>query len=351
MAPKITTPSVEGVLTAGELRTTGETIAELQLPSGQIPWFPGGHCDPWNHVETAMALDTVGLHTEALAAYQWLADVQLPDGSWHQYYRGDEVEEAKFDANTIVYIAVGVWHHWLLSNDRDFLAHYWPVVERAIDWVLALQRPAGDIVWARHADGTPFSFSLLTGSSSMSHSLRAAIAIADELGHERPRWSEGASRLDHCIRTNPGAFAPKERWAMDWYYPVMTGVVLGDEGRRRLNDGETKFVMPGKGVRCVADQDWVTSAETCEAVLAYLVVDDRTMAESMFEWAQVNRADDGAYYTDMAYPDEVHFPAGERSAYTGAAIILAADALSETTPASQLLWHPAALPDVSLARR
>ena len=29
-----------------------------------IPWFPGGHCDPWNHVECAMALDVVGLHDE-----------------------------------------------------------------------------------------------------------------------------------------------------------------------------------------------------------------------------------------------------------------------------------------------
>ena len=28
-----------------------------------IPWFPGGHCDPWNHVETTMALDVAGFHS------------------------------------------------------------------------------------------------------------------------------------------------------------------------------------------------------------------------------------------------------------------------------------------------
>ena len=348
MQPDLTLPAVDGILTAAEVRTTGETIAELQLPSGQIPWFPGGHCDPWNHVETAMALDTVGLHNEAVAAYRWLADVQRADGSWYQYYVGDDVEQDKFDANTIAYVAVGVWHHWLLTRDRDFLQQFWPVVSSAMEWVLALQRPAGDIVWARHSDGTPFSFSLLTGSSSISHSIRAAVAIADELGHDRSGWRTAAARLADCIRNNEPAFAPKKRWAMDWYYPVMTGAVLGQVGIDRLQAGEPKFIIPGAGVRCVADQDWVTSAETCEAALAYLAVDDRVMARSLFEWAQVNRDTDGAYFTGMAYPQEVHFPGGERSAYTAAAIVLAADALSGATPASTLLWHHDSLPAAEL---
>lgn len=339
-------PAVQGILTAAEVRATGETIAELQLSTGQVPWFPGGHCDPWNHVETAMALDTVGLHDEAVAAYGWLRDVQLPDGSWYQYYIGNDVEQDKFDANTIAYIAVGIWHHWLLHNDRDFLVEYWPVVDSAIEWVLALQRPAGDIVWARHSDGTPFSFSLLTGSSSISHSLRAAIAIANELDEPRPQWREAGARLTSCIRDNEAAFAPKKRWAMDWYYPVMTGVVMGQAGIERLRSGYDEFVMPGAGVRCVSNQDWVTSAETCEAVLAYLTVGDTSTARDLFQWAQCNRDGDGAYFTGMAFPQEVHFPGGERSAYTAAAIVLAADALCEATPASRVLWHHDALPSV-----
>ena len=46
---------------------TAESIASLQLDTGMIPWFPGGHCDPWNHVETAMALDVAGLHARGRA--------------------------------------------------------------------------------------------------------------------------------------------------------------------------------------------------------------------------------------------------------------------------------------------
>ena len=177
----------------------GGAIADLQLPTGQVPWFPGGHCDPWNHVETAMALDVVGLHTEAAAAYGWLRDMQLPDGSWYQYYLGNDVEQEKFDANTIAYIAVGVWHHWLLTGDRAFLTEYWPVVDTASQLGAGTATGlTGDIVWARHADGTAFSFSLLTGSSSISHSLKAAIAIADELGHDPTNLAPG-NRCALCM--------------------------------------------------------------------------------------------------------------------------------------------------------
>ena len=64
-------------------------------------------------------------------------------------------------------------------------------------------------------------FALLTGSSSICHSLRCAIALAELLGHERPDWELSAARLAHVIANVPDAFAPKHRWAMDWYYPVL----------------------------------------------------------------------------------------------------------------------------------
>ena len=134
---------------------------------------------------------------------------------------------------------------------------------------------------------------------------------------------------------------------MDRYYPVMTGVLGGEAGRARLRSGEDKFIIGKAGVRCVANQDWVTSAETCEAALAYLAVDDRDRARELFEWAQCNRDSDGAYFTGMVFPQQVNFPGGERSAYTAAAIVLAADALSAATPASRLLWAHDALPTVA----
>ena len=52
----MTLADVPGSATAAELQQTVDAIADWQLPSGMIPWFPGGHADPWNHVEAAMAL-------------------------------------------------------------------------------------------------------------------------------------------------------------------------------------------------------------------------------------------------------------------------------------------------------
>jgi hypothetical protein len=346
-------PEVEGIVTAAQVQRTVDGIAEWQLPSGMIPWFPGGHADPWNHVEAAMALALGDRRPEAERAYQWLIDLQRPDGSWHQYYVADGVEKDKLDANVIAYVAAGVWQHWLLFRDRGFVETMWPVVDKAIEFVLDLQTPRGEILWARHADGTPWSFALLTGSSSMCHSLRCAIALAELGGHERPDWELSAARLAHVVRQHcngamPDAFAPKHRWAMDWYYPVLAGVLRDAEGRARLAAREPTFIVEGLGVRCVSDRPWVTAAETCECAMAYLSLGDASTARVLFAWAQELREDDGTYWTGVVYPDMVHFPGGERSTYTAASIVLAADALAGASAASDLFVRHDVLPELAL---
>ena len=137
-------PDVEGILSAQEVRATVDAIADWQLPNGMVPWFPGGHADPWNHVEAAMALAVGGRRSDAERAYDWLVSMQRPDGSWHQYYLADSIEQDKLDANTIAYVAAGVWHHWLCTRDRGFVDHLWPTVERALDWVLGILKARGD---------------------------------------------------------------------------------------------------------------------------------------------------------------------------------------------------------------
>ena len=339
-------PAVRGVLTEAQVAATVDTIAGIQLPTGMVPWFPGGHCDPWNHVEAAMALSLGGRMREAERAFEWLVAMQRPDGAWHQYYLADSVEEAKLDANCCAYVAAGVWHHWLLTGDRGFVEEMWSVVEPAIEFVLGLQTPRGEIRWARHADGTPWSFALLTGCSSIVHSLRCAVAVAELLGHERPDWELSAASLATVVAEVPEAFAPKDRWAMDWYYPVLAGVVTGEDGRERLQEGWPTFVMEGKGTRCVSDRPWITTAETCESVLAHLGVGEVDTANDLFRWIANLRDDDGAYWTGIVYPELKHFPGGERSTYSAAAVVLAADALSRTSPASSLFVDNDALPAI-----
>ncbi len=340
-------PEVPGILTAAEVRLTADHIAEWQLPDGMIPWYPGGHADPWNHVEAAIALAIGERRAEAEAAYQWLADLQRDDGGWHQYYINGEVEQDKLDANVIAYVAAGTWHHFLLYRDQGFLETMWPVVGKAIDFVLDLQQPRGEILWARHPDGTPWSFALLTGSSSIAHSLRCAIAIAQELGEERPDWELSLGQLAHAIRHEPDtAFSPKHRWAMDWYYPVLSGVVSGEAGRERLNDRLATFLLPDEGIRCVSDRPWVTAAETCECALAFLGVGDRETALMLFTAAQRLREPDGRYITGKVHPQGDMFPADERSTYSAAAVVLTAEALDGSSPAARLFADHTFLPPI-----
>jgi hypothetical protein len=330
-------PHLPGVLRADEIEATGAYIASLQLPSGMVPWSPGGHCDPWNHVETAMGLDVVGRHAEAELAYRWLMDTQHADGWWFNYYASDgSVEDDKLDTNVCAYVAAGAWHHWLCTRHGDFLAELWPTVERALEWVLAQQRPDGAVLWARHVDRQPWEYALLTGSSSIWHALHCGIRLARVVGCPRPGWEVAATRLGEALRNHPEAFEPKERWAMDWYYPVLAGAVTGDAAVARLAGGWDRFIMDGLGVRCVSDEPWVTAAETAECALAHVAVGDQTTAVELLRWTRGHRLDDGSYWTGLVHPERETFPEMERSAYTSAAVILAADALTGASPASRL---------------
>jgi hypothetical protein len=208
----------------------------------------------------------------------------------------------------------------------------WPVVERAMGFVLGLQRPGGEVVWARYADGRPWSFALLTASSSTCQSIRSALAVAAALGHERPAWAAAALRLADAVANRPTAFLPKDRWAMDWYYPVLAGIVGGDDGRARLAAGRDRFVLDGLGVRCVADKDWVTAAETCECALAHLAVGETDRARRLLDAAAHLRAPGGRWYTGMVHPQRAHFPGGEVTTYSAAAAVLATAALAGHGP-------------------
>ena len=340
---------VPGILSAEELARSGAHIAALQGANGQIPWFDEGHCDPWNHVEAAMALTVVGRVDEARAAYRWLADTQLGDGSWFNYYLGQRVKDTRLDTNVIAYVATGAYHYLLATNDVDFVATLWPHVQRAIEFVLRWQLRDGTVRWSLDALGRREPYALLTGSSSIFHSLRCATALAERLDVAQPAWELAAGRLGHAVAHHPGAFAPKNEFAMDWYYPIFSGAVEGEAGQRRIDDGWDRHVMDGYGVRCVSTNDWVTAAETAECVLALDALGLTSRALDLFAHTGRHRRDDGAYWTGVVYPERVTFPGDETTSYTAAAIILAADALTSSSGAAGLFRHGTLAPALDLA--
>lgn len=330
-------PEFTRVLTEDQITATASTILTQQSEEGMILWFPDGHADTWNHTEAAMALSAAGFVDGAERAYEWLAKTQRSDGSWHHYYLLDRVEDAKVDTNCCAYVATGVWHHYLTTENLTFLKDMWPVVKCSLDFVVDHQSAAGHIPWAVHANGTPWSYSLITGSSSIYHSLRCGIAIAHRLDEDRPEWEFAAVRLADLLQYHESEFEPKRRWAMDWYYPVLAGAIIDESAAQRLAERSGDFILEDHGVRCVSDQPWVTAAETCECAMAYLAVGDEHSARNLFESVQPLRDNDGAYFTGMVFPEHITFPDNERSTYSSAAVVLAADALDRRSPGSRLI--------------
>lgn len=324
-------PAVPGVVSPQQCRQTAAAIAATQEPSGAIPWSPTGHTDPWDHVECAMALTVAGFIEPARSAFEWSRRQQRSDGSWPLQMRAGVVEDANSDTNFCAYIAAGVWHHTLVTGDGVFAVTMWPMVFAAIEFVLALQRPSGEICWARSRSG-PVEEALLTGCASIYHSLRCAVALANYLDEPQPEWEIALGRLRHAIVAHPMAFTEKPRHSMDWYYPILGSALRGPAADTRLAERWDHFVVDGLGVRCVDDRPWVTGAETCELALTLDAMGLRARALEQFAAMQHLREGDGSYWTGLVFADGKRWPV-ERTTWTGAAVILAADALSETTPA------------------
>ncbi len=127
---------------------------------------------------------------------------------------------------------------------------------------------------------------------------------------------------------------------MDWYYPVLGGSLTGDAAKLRLAEHWDRFVLDDHGVRCVDDEPWVTASETAECALAHATIGDVATAEFLLATTSRHRTDNGAYLTGLVYPDRIVFPADEVSSYTGAAVILAADALQRISPAHAVFAPP-----------
>jgi hypothetical protein len=324
------------------LAQTADSIAAVQLPSGQIPWFPGGQTDPWDHIESAMALDVAGRHHEARAAYEWLRRTQNPDGSWYRFYRGAEITDAVRESNFAAYLGVGLLHHIGSTGDRAFLDRMWPTLVAALTFVLDLQTPGGEILWARSPDGSAANEALLTGCSSMYHSLRCALALAAMRDEPQPEWELTAATLGHAITTHPERFSPRERYSMDWYYPILGGAVRGDAARERIHEGWDRFVVPDLGLRCVNDRPWVTGAETCELVLTLCAIGEREQAAALFADMQHLRRPDGSYWTGYVYPDQAWWPE-EQTTWTAGAVLLASAFLTGE-PVTTAVFGGAELP-------
>ncbi|WP_265442417.1 prenyltransferase [Flexivirga meconopsidis] len=348
----VTRLQLDGVLTAEQASASADFILRHQRTNGAIPWYDGSHLDPWDHVESAMGLTVSGHWSAAWRALEWSARSQRRDGSWPMVLRGDEVEDAAADTNQCAYLAVGLWHFYLVTGRTDALARLWPAVESAINFVIRAQLPGGELGWAVDPDGNIGDFALLTGSSSALQSIECACFIASTLGHDRPRWRWAGNRLAEALRERPESFADRSRFSMDWYYPVLAGALRGDAATERIAAGWDDYVRDGHGVRCVNDQPWITSAESAEFVATLDAMGETDRATQVLADLQSLRDEEtGGYWTGRNLPDMVLWPR-EQTTWSAAAVLLGVDAVTQTTGGASLwrdaCWSGGELSDASV---
>ena len=324
-------PAVPGVLTEAEIRATGEIIAAAQEESGAIGW-PDGQVDAWNHVECAMALSVCGLAGPARRAYEWLRATQRADGSWpRRTAPGGAVNEAAGESNHAAYVAVGVWHEYLVTGDTEFVARMWPTVRLAIEYALGLQTPRGEIIWQRDRERRPGRLcaadrvrqhvpepALRRGPGRLRRRATAGLGTGRGPARARGRVPPGGVRRQVQVLDGLVLPGPRRRGARAGRRGVAGRGLAGLRGA-----GPRRPLRPRRALGHRAPRPaslcwpWTRSGISRRAL-------------EMFAGVQFLRDPDGAYWTGWQFANEKHFP-NERSSYTSAAIILAADALSAAT--------------------
>ena len=182
--------------------------------------------------------------------------------------------------------------------------------------------------------GTEIDDSLLAGNACLVMSIACAEEIADAVGAPRPDWRRARARLARAVKRLPERFdrqgVDRSTFAMDWYYPVLAGVVDAAPAHARIDAKRSQFERDTLGCHCVIGEPWVTVAESCELAMALHRIGLRDEAKRLLALQHQHRDLDGAYWMGFQYAEEIPWPQ-EKPSWTQAAVILAADLLQQPT--------------------
>lgn len=322
------------------LRETVDFIKNIQSADGAIAWYKGRHIDPWNHVEAAMGLSIGGELEAAEHAYEWLFSKQLDNGTWWESYSNSGKDTLCVQSHFVAYVATGMWHHYLISQNENFLDRLWPMAEKALDCVVCNCSADGHIGWTIDASGKTAGDALLSGSSSINRSLDCAIRIATTLGYTKPHWVIARDKIASRLRYPESGFLDKSRYAMDWFYPILSGALSIKEMNERIDHHWDDFVITGLGCLCVRDEPWIAVAESCELIIALCCINEQSRAEKIYRQLHRWRLEDGGYWTGYQHKLDIPWPE-EKTTWTAGAVVLAYDALFGYSAASDMFLLPA----------
>ena len=323
-------------------------ILALQDRDGRIRWIDGGLWDPWNHVEAAMGLTVGGETAAATRALDYLAETQQDDGGWtadmgcaaELSADGRRIEPAAptiRDTNFAAYAAVGLWHLAQATGSTALLKRHARLIARGLDFALAHQRADGALAWRTQEPSETVEDveALVAGSCSIFKSLECGVRIFEALDLPTDAWRAARARLGRALRSGEARWAPKPEFAMDWYYPALTGVLAREDARRRLAREWPRFVDNTWGCLCVAGEPWATAAETAELAIALAAAGSPRLGARVLNAAARMRTPEGDAWMGWQFRENRPWPE-EHPSWTAGAILIADDVLRGASPTARV---------------
>ena len=317
-----------------------QSIKTNQLDSGAIPSNADLSHDPWDHIEAIMGLNFLNDKESSDLAFTWLKNNQNKDGSWYAKYSNNNPIELNKPTHFGPYISVAALHYYKIFSDKDKLLELWETIDSAIDFSLNLQGSNGTIPWSVDKNNQIEKDFLLTGASSILKSLECAIAISKILDLDvNKEWTKAYELLAYAIKNPKGLFdktIDRSRFSMDWYYPIISGVLSDSEKDKYIKKIYKDFYIEGIGVKCVVEEPWVTVAETSEFIVSLVISNEIEEAKKLLiEVMNISDLND-IPYMGWQYEENIFWPE-EKPSWTAAALILAADSIYDFSSGSDIL--------------
>ena len=317
-----------------------QSIKTNQLDSGAIPSNSDLSHDPWDHIESIMGLNFLNDKESSDLAFKWLKNNQNKDGSWYAKYSNNDPIELNKPTHFGPYISVAALHYYKIFSDKDKLLELWETIDSAINFSLNLQDSNGTIPWSVDKNNQIENDFLLTGASSILKSLECAIAISKILNLDSSKkWTKAYELLAYAVKNPKGLFdktIDRSRFSMDWYYPIISGVLSDSEKDKYIKKIYKDFYIEGIGVKCVVEEPWVTVAETSEFIVSLVISNEIEEAKKLLiEVMNISDLND-IPYMGWQYEENIFWPK-EKPSWTAAALILAADSIYDFSSGSDIL--------------
>ena len=290
-------------------------IISNQSSSGAIFWDEKGKCDPWDHCECLIALAIYEEWDHFWRGVNWFFTNLNEDGLIYAEFQNEKPSKLHYESHHAPYIIMPLIQASLIDKEQNYKKiltnEQLLKLENIFEVLDDFKDEDGYFYWAKDSNGYSDN-SLITASMSIFLSLVAKDKSFPKFNTEM--WQEKFNR-DGVDRS---------RFSMDFYYPFLAGI---KNNKKEFLDLLDNYYVKGLGVKCVAEEPWVTIAESSECVISALIHDNENIAKQIFNDIQQFQNKDGIFPTGYQYDMEIFWPE-ENSTWTNAAVIIAAHALS-----------------------